>query len=353
MRLFTCQACGQTLFFENARCERCGRRLGFLPGAGAMSALEPSGEAWVALAEPGRLFRPCANAAFGACNWMIAAEGEGAFCRCCAHNRTIPDLSDVGRLGQWRRIEEAKRRLFYTLLQLGLPTPTLAGGDGDPLVFDFLADPPSGHRVLTGHENGLITIALAEADDAERERVRTAMGEPYRTLLGHFRHEIGHYYWDRLIAGRPAREEFVTLFGDPAVPYGEALARYYASGPASDWNTSFVSAYASLHPWEDWAESWAHYFHIIDTLEMARSLGLGLTGPLGSAPATPAAPAPFASVPVAVLLADWLPLAVAVNSLNRCMGQPDFYPFVLPGPVVGKIDFIHRIVSGGVSGPAS
>jgi len=40
MKLFECQHCGQPLYFENAHCEGCSRRLGYLPSKEIMAALE-------------------------------------------------------------------------------------------------------------------------------------------------------------------------------------------------------------------------------------------------------------------------------------------------------------------------
>ena len=276
MKLFTCQHCGQLLYFENTGCERCGRALGFLPELATLSALEQEGELWRALAAPAKRYRACANAIYDACNWQVEADAEGDYCVSCQHNRTVPDLSVAENVAQWRKLQLAKNRLMYTILKLGLPHPTEGEDEARGLGFDFLADPPQptgdADRVMTGHANGLITIALAEADDAERERRRTAMGEPYRTLLGHLRHEVGHYYWDRLVADRGAFDAFRAMFGDERQDYGEALKAHYARNLADRWDDAYVSSYARAHPWEDFAETWAHYLHIIDTLETARRI---------------------------------------------------------------------------------
>ncbi|HSK39329.1 MAG TPA: putative zinc-binding peptidase, partial [Arenibaculum sp.] len=275
MRLFTCQNCQQLLYFENTRCERCGLTLGYLPDVGTLSALEPDGELWRTLAVPGRTYRYCANAVHGACNWLVPHDGPTPFCVACRHNRTIPDLSVPENLRRWRKLEIAKRRLVYTLLKLHLPLKSKSEDAATGLAFDFLADPDTtdggGPAVMTGHDNGLITINLAEADDVERERRRDDLGEPYRTVLGHLRHEVGHYYWDRLVRDAGRTRSFRALFGDESRDYGEALKAHYANGPAADWRDTFVSSYASSHPWEDFAETWAHYLHIIDTLETAKA----------------------------------------------------------------------------------
>src|ERR1700678_1621481 len=237
MKLFECQNCGQPLYFENTRCISCGLLLGYLPARQTVTALRPDPPNWRALASPRGRYRYCANGVHGVCNWLIPAGDSDQYCAACRHNRMIPDLTQPDNLAHWRLMEIAKHRLFYALLRLRLPLRTRAE-DPNGLTFDFLADGsalPAGGAVMTGHANGVITINLAEADDAERERRRGQMGEPYRTLLGHFRHEIAHYYWDRLIANTASLDEFRQLFGDEREDYGAALQRYYASGPPADW----------------------------------------------------------------------------------------------------------------------
>jgi hypothetical protein len=287
------------------------------------------------------------------CNWLVPAGSADRYCVACRHNRTVPDLSRPQQVGEWWRLEQAKHRLFYSILRLGLPHPTKAEDAARGLAFDFLADPPGdGPKVMTGHDNGLITISLVEADDAEREKRRRAMGEPYRTLLGHFRHEVGHYYWDRLVRDGGRLDECRALFGDDREDYGDALKRHYAEGPPADWRERFVSAYATTHPWEDFAETWAHYLHVVDTLETAGALRLRVdarAAPEGSV----AADVDFDAYEVADfgrIAAAWFPVALAVNSLNRSMGQPDLYPFVLAPAVVEKLAFVHRLVGAGREG---
>ena len=276
MKLFKCQHCGQLLYFENTVCENCGHRLGFIPEIMNISALEPEGEVWRALALEKKLYRFCVNAQFDVCNWMVETDSSDTFCAACRHNRTIPDTSVAENVVSWRKIELAKHRLFYTLMKLNLPLDEKGDDGGERLVFDFLASSPhfNGPRVMTGHDNGLITLALEEADDAEREKRRTTMHEPYRTLLGHFRHEVGHYFWDVLVRDGGLIDDCRKVFGDDTVDYGQALQNYYANGAPPNWQENFISAYATSHPWEDFAETWAHYLHIVDTLEMARAFGL-------------------------------------------------------------------------------
>jgi hypothetical protein len=346
MKLFECQNCGQALCFENTSCESCGLRLGYLPQREILSALREVDGEWRALAAPGEGFRFCANAQHDVCNWLVALQHPETFCAACRYNRTIPDLGSPDNLNHWRRIEFAKHRLLYTLLRLRLPLTTRIE-EPNGLAFDFLSDPagaPGGAApVMTGHSDGLITLNVAEADDPERERRRTAMGEPYRTLLGHFRHEIAHYYWDRLVAGTPAIDEFRSLFGDEREDYAAALQRYYAKGPASDWSERYVTAYASAHAWEDFAETWAHYFHMIDTLETAAAFGVRLRPKTARADglATTIDFDPHTAEMDRIIDA-WLPLTFAVNSINRSMGQPDLYPFVTPPPVICKLAYVHN-----------
>ena len=352
MKLFECQHCGQPLYFENTRCESCGHRLGYLPQAAVVTALEPDGEAWRALAEARALYRLCANAQYDACNWLIAADADDTLCPACRHNRTIPDLSIPENLMNWRKVELAKHRLFYSLLRLNLPL-TVKPQDPNGLAFDFLVA-PAGGPVMTGHAGGLITINLAEADDAERERQRHTMAEPYRTLLGHFRHEIAHYYWDHLIQDTSRLAAFRKLFGDERQDYQQALEQHYAAGPPSDWREHFITAYASSHPWEDFAETWAHYLHMVDTLETANAFGLRLRPrvALGADLAAKIDFDPYRAQMERVIDA-WLPLTFAVNSINRSMGVPDLYPFVLSPAAVVKLSFVHACITGGHAGEAS
>jgi hypothetical protein len=354
MKLFECQNCGQPLYFENTSCESCGLRLGYLPDQQVVTALQEADGLWRSLAVPERLYRFCANARYNVCNWLVGGDHSETFCAACRHNRTIPDLANPESLLHWRKIELAKHRLFYTLLKLRLPLTTRME-DKNGLAFDFLSPPADGsvqaRPVVTGHARGLITLNVAEADDPERERQRKSLAEPYRTLLGHFRHEIAHYYWDHLVANSPALEEFRRLFGDEREDYQAALQRYYATGPASDWSERFVTAYASAHAWEDFAETWAHYFHMVDTLETAAAFGLRLRPQVAKG----------AGLDVVIdfdphvaeldrIIDTWLPLTFAVNSINRSMGQPDLYPFVLPPPVIWKLAFVHdRIHAVGAS----
>lgn len=357
MKIFQCQACDQPVTFEATGCESCERRLGYVCARHEVSALEPAGfsrhlqmggaQIFHAYADPGPRYRYCQNAVWNACNWLVAEESADVFCTCCRHNRVVPDLTAPWNLARWRQIEAAKHRLFYSLLRLELPLATrLQYTDG--LAFDFLVDPSEGAgggpSVLTGHINGLITMNIAEADDVERERRRILFGEHYRTLLGHFRHEIGHYFWYLLVMNGPFMEPFRALFGDESRNYVHALQDHYARGAPSDWGESFVSAYATAHPWEDFAETFAHYLHIVDTIETASTFELHVRPRLrhGSEAPTVIDFDPYDTSDMDRLIEAWLPLTYAVNSLSSSMGQPALYPFKLTPAVIAKLAFVHE-----------
>lgn len=386
MRTFACQACGQSVYFENVVCTQCGAVLGFLPDELRLVALtEQSDGTWMPIApvkklhlekppRPGffarffgrrskipvpqqplstRRYRKCANyTEYNVCNWMVPAELDETLCGACRPNRTIPNLNRPDNLQKWYRIERGKRRLAYGLVRLGLPILTR---DDDPehgIAFDFLSseDAPPDQPVLTGHASGVITLNIDEADPAKRERMRLDMDETYRTLVGHFRHEIGHYYWDVLIRDGGRLDSFRALFGDEQQDYGQALDAHYRNGPPPDWQDRFVTTYASTHPWEDWAETWAHYMHITDTLETAAHFGMEVERqmPDGSVQRSNPEFDPYNIADFQLILEHWLPLAFAINSLNRSMGQQDLYPFVLPPPAIEKMAYVHRVIRDAV-----
>lgn len=357
MKLFQCQGCGATVHFENSVCVSCGRALGYAPDQGVMAALEPadapaSGRRLLGQAgAPQRRYFFCANADQGVCNWLVPEQDGNQLCQSCRHNHLAPDLGVAGNVERWARLEQAKRQLFYSLLLWGLPTPVVGEGASEPLIFDLLGDVQTDKgvkRILTGHDFGRITLNIAEADDDVREQRRVAMGEPYRTLLGHFRHEIGHYYWDVLVRDGGRLDDCRALFGDDRADYGEALQAHYANGAPPDWSNGFISAYATSHPWEDFAESWAHYMHIIDTLETAGAYGVSLR-PRDVADDNLATRVDFDayhSGSIDEILDAWTAVSLAINSMTRSLGQADAYPFVLSQAVVGKLSFIHGLIRG-------
>ncbi len=347
MKVYTCEACGQLVFFDNSLCERCGHALGFDDRDRQLLTLRPHADdpdTLDTLGAPSRAFRRCDNAERAGCNWLVPAEAPG-LCTACALTRRIPDLSVPENVKPWQDAEAAKRRLVYALLRLGLP---LARTDGPALVFDILSDAAEEEPVLTGHQDGLITINLAEADSAERERRRVELGEAYRTMLGHFRHEVGHFYWDALVADRGHVDSCRAVFGDESEDYAEAVDRHYRDGPPAGWQESFVSAYSTMHPWEDFAETWAHYLHIVDSLDTAAAFGIAVAPEVTRDPELRASIGfdPYRAPDAEQLVAAWLPLSYALNSLNRSMGQPDLYPFVLAPPAIEKLGYVHRLIQG-------
>jgi hypothetical protein len=351
MKVFHCDHCDHLVFFENVQCVRCAHPLAYLPDLGVTGSLDPAEDGlWkspLARAK-GKRYRLCANyTTHNVCNWAVPSDDPNPLCRSCRLTRVIPDLAVTGNREAWYKLEVAKRRLLYTLMALELPIVSKAEQPETGLAFEFLADPPAGApAVLTGHANGLITLNVAEADDAEREKRRLQMREPYRTLLGHFRHEIGHYYWEVLIKDGRHLDRFRLLFGDERADYGQALQRYYDTGAPADWQSRFISAYATAHPWEDWAETWAHYLHMTDTLEIAVDCGISVRPtrrgepvmkPKGEMVLTPSA--------FDTWLADWYTLTYVLNNLNRGMGLADGYPFVISPPAVEKLRFVHEVVA--------
>jgi hypothetical protein len=358
-RAYRCR-CGRQVFFRNSRCLGCGAPLGYVPSLQAVHALHAGaarGTWWLVRdgeTEPERVYRRCRNFdTAAACNWLIEPE-DGArgppLCRACRLNRTIPDLSDSRNLPLWLGMERAKRRLVSQLIGLGLPLASKVSEDPEHgLAYDFLRSLPGQAPVTTGHLCGVITIDLEEADDAVRERTRVEMGEPYRTLLGHFRHEIGHYYWDRLIAGTDRQADCRRLFGDERQDYDAALRAHYRHGPPPDWRQRFVSAYASVHPLEDWAETWAHYLHLRDTLDTACSFGIEPA--LADIDAEPFGQDDLAWPDAAdgpaflEMLHRWIRITGVMNEMSRAMGLHDFYPFVLPHAAVARLHFIHGVIA--------
>ncbi len=356
MKIFHCDHCEQLVFFENTQCMKCGHALAYLPDLETMASLEPvKDDVWMASGNglKGRRYRLCLNySKENVCNWAMPAEDPHKYCRSCLLTRVIPNIEKPENRVAWVRLESAKRRLIFTLLRLHLPTASKTEDPKTGLAFEFLEDVPAkegeeAKPVLTGHDDGVIVVNIAEADDAARESRKKQMNEPYRTLLGHFRHEVGHYYWDRLIRDSKELAEFRRIFGDESQDYGEALKVYYQNGPPEDWRLRLVSAYAAAHPWEDWAESWAHYLHMLDTLETASCCGLSLRPKRRDEPMikTPpkvrsdGRPETFHEMTDA-----WYSLTYVLNNLNRGMGLPDAYPFILSTPAIEKLHYIHRVV---------
>ena len=354
MRPFACPNCQRLNHFEADHCPECQATLGYDPAIDSFRYLADDGTVWRDANGADTAVVACANHNdFQVCNWLVPAADATPLCRACRHNHTIPDLTAPGVPQRWARIEDAKRRLFHTLIKLGLPLDSeLDDENRHRLAFDFLFDPVAEDngpaQVLTGHDDGLITLNLIEADDAQRERMRHAMGEPYRTLLGHFRHETGHHYWSMLVEPDPvALAAFRDLFGDERQDYAEALQVHYARTDRGDWSADHVSFYATSHPWEDFAETFAHYLHSVDLLATVRGFDMSV--------------APFPAdrnrdeievdfnpytASAQLLAARMQPLSFAMNAFSRSLGQHDLYPFALEPGVIAKLDYIGHLVAG-------
>jgi hypothetical protein len=336
MRDFLCPNCGQHLTFENSVCLSCDSPVGFSLDDMALLVIAPADRAAQAGFVDADRYQLCANMHLAQCNWLVEKEPVHQLCASCALTRTRPRDDDTKALAAFAAAEGAKRRLLAELTELGLP---IIGRDEDPdlgLAFDLLSS--EHEKVFTGHDNGVITLDLAEGDDVHREQLRIAMDEPYRTLLGHFRHEIGHYYYFRLVGPVPEfKQRFTELFDDPDADYQVALDRHYNEGAPADWEQNYVSSYATMHPAEDWAETFAHYLHIRDTLDTAAAFGV--------APAAATierkvlGPSGFDAI-----IDMWLPMSWALNMINRSMGKEDLYPFVLPPAVLEKMRFVHTVI---------
>jgi len=350
MKTFHCDKCTHQVFFENTLCNHCQSMLGYQPTQRTINSFEQTdGGLWRSLNrfEAGKLYKQCHNyVRYNVCNWMLPADDPHALCESCQLTVIIPALAKDNNHTLWARLEAAKRRLLFTLATLKLTPRSKAEQPETGLAFQFLEDNVTDERVMTGHDNGLITLNIAEADPAHRERTREQMQERYRTLLGHFRHESGHYYFDRLVVGTHWIDSFRALFGDERQDYGQCLQRHYRNGPVADWETRFVSSYASSHPWEDWAETWAHYLHMMDTLETAQACGLSLHPVKPGEPSIDSVTLPVRTGTFADTVHDWFALTYVLNSLNRSIGMPDSYPFKLSTPVLEKLEFVHEVVLG-------
>jgi hypothetical protein len=344
VRDFICPNCGQRLSFENSVCLNCKSALGFSLDDMALLVIAPPAESEHAGAVDESHYQLCANLHLAECNWLVEKGPIAKLCVSCSLTRTRPNDADTVALAAFASAEAAKRRLIAELHELKLP---IVGRDDDPeygLAFDLLSS--QFEKVFTGHDNGVITLDLAEGDDVHREQLRVSMDEPYRTLLGHFRHEIGHYYQYRLIGVSPDYlQRYQELFGDPEADYQAALDRHYSEGAPKGWAKNYVSSYATMHPAEDWAETFAHYLHIRDTLDTAAAFGMAPAG--ATFERKTLGPSGFDT-----MIEMWLPLAWALNMVNRSMGKEDLYPFVLPPAVLEKMRFIHTVIDEITSNPA-
>ncbi|QDO93231.1 hypothetical protein FNB79_04320 [Formosa sediminum] len=347
MKIFQCSHCNFPVFFENTTCESCGFDLGYLDVENEILANTSDSLEWIV---KDQTYVYCKNHNFNACNWLVPNNDTNGFCTSCDLNRTIPDLKVPEYYERWQIMEIAKHRLIYTLQRLELPLISKFDNPETGLFFDFLSEEAANageNKIMMGHANGVITILLAEADSVTREEMRISLNEKYRTLIGHFRHEVGHYYWDIIFkTNKTFLSEYRSLFGDERLNYAEALQAHYKNGAPKDWKNNFISTYASSHPWEDWAETWAHYLHILDTMETAYYFGLeGKPNLNNSSHMRVFSIYPYKEgLSFKTILDEVSPLFYAVNSINRSMGITDVYPFVISDKVKEKLEFIHDIV---------
>lgn len=352
MKLFQCTNCKNTVVFENNACVNCGHLLGYSSYYSKIVSLNSTMSKWQLPELENKTYVYCKNHQYNVCNWLVDVSRESEFCLACSLNRTIPDILDDDHLEKWKHIEIAKHRLVYQLLRFRLPVVSKMNNDENGLCFDFLAKEDLSEEfkdVKTGHANGVITLLISEADPVVREQIKKQMSERYRTLLGHFRHEVGHYYWDRLIRDNSdLLNNFRNVFGNESLPYSNALANYYNNGPQAHWQQSFISRYASSHPWEDWAETWSHYLHLTDVLETAYNFGLKSSPKITAKKNLKmnASFDPYLETSFKKVLDTGIPLLFALNSMNRSMGEDDPYPFIISEPVKKKLEFIHNLLKG-------
>lgn len=352
MKLFQCTYCKNTVVFENHTCVNCGHFLGYASYYNTIISLESTLFQWQLSELGNKKYTYCKNQKQNVCNWLVETSKDSEYCLACSLNRTIPHLLDEENLQKWKQIEIAKHRLVYQLLRYRLPVVSKMEDEQKGLCFDFLAKedlPEKSKDIRTGHANGVITLLISEADPVIRERIKQQMSERYRTLLGHFRHEVGHYFWDRLVRDNPKiLHNFRNLFGDESRSYTDALEQHYNKGPKANWQQSFISKYASSHPWEDWAETWSHYLHLTDVLETAYNFGLQ-TNPKITAQENLKMNAsfdPYLEPNFKNFMDTGIPLLYTLNSMNRSMGEDDPYPFIISEPVKKKLEFIHNLLKG-------
>tara|TARA_R110001592_G_scaffold359813_1_gene667158 strand:- start:5691 stop:6860 length:1170 start_codon:yes stop_codon:yes gene_type:complete len=374
MKTFKCSCKDHPiLFFESSHCVACNRTVGLDDSFDKVEPYELDEESghYFKAAQPEIPYQKCDNHAdYKTCNGMVnlntfeASENKDeVLCFACRFNETIPDLSIAEHIPLWKKMEVAKRRALYTLKALSLPLRNISQDPEGGLSFDFTTDRDVNDHfvskligqdtVFTGHDCGHITINLAEADDVARSQTKHAMGEHYRTLLGHFRHELGHYYFDKLIAGSPKKHALCKqYFGDDELDYQEAMNKHYKDGAPENWRSEFISEYATMHPYEDWAETWAHYMHIMDTLETAKNFSItgstigvdAETEDVGELKLPQGAYFFSSQTSITSILDTWMDFSIILNSLNRSMGMNDAYPFVLTKPVRTKLSFIHHAI---------
>ena len=334
MQSFQCQ-CGNKLFFHSTHCLGCNRQTGFCDFCRQTTSVDGDVNEVLTCNQPNcsadvvfcRNFEP-----HGVCNRLISAKAPATtnekhvgLCDFCKLTTVIPDLAIAGNAEKWRRLEKAKQRVLYALDTLGFPFRDDANSPFPAVRFEFKAD--GVEPVSTGHNNGCIVINIEEADSVKRELSRVQLGEPQRTLVGHFRHEMGHYFWSRLVnPNNQLLKQFRELYGDElSLEYGQAIDAYYRNGPAGVWQTNYVSAYATMHPWEDFAETFATYVDMCSVLNTANHFGT----------------ADVVFDDLDTMVESYSKIGVMANEFNRDMGLLDLVPEVFTSPVIEKLRFVH------------
>ncbi|MFT3798536.1 putative zinc-binding metallopeptidase [Microbacterium sp.] len=338
---YSCSACGSFLILESLTCPGCGAVVGFHRQSRAFFTL-PDEKASIDIG--GEEFRACSRRSWE-CNWLVGESEQSGRCFSCRLTRRIPPSDDTLALEKLADTAVAKRRLLVQLFELGLPVTPYDEQEGG-LAFDLVSSRSSGEKVMIGHANGVITIDLAESLDDHRERLRVQLGEPYRTMLGHLRHEVGHYFQNVLVTDW---DECRDLFSDERASYRDAIARHYRTGAPEGWRENYLSEYATMHPWEDFAECFAHYLHITGTLGTAARAGLELHAEHAEDVAVSITPRlSYADAEMQTMLDDWALASLFFNQINRAMGHRPLYPFTISAAVATKLTYIHRLVTGHV-----
>ncbi len=320
MRVFSNPVGSGTLWFDNL-ITADGTPVGYDPQARSFIASPPY----------------CANREIIGCNWI--APEPGAFCRSCAMTALAPDRSVPNAIPNWAITEAAKR---WVLDNLGRWSWFRPEDRGTRPVFHMLAEGPT--PVSMGHIEGVVTISVAEADEVVRTTRRQALDEPYRTMIGHMRHEIAHMLWWRLSLRADFLDAFRALFGDERADYSAALQRHYNNGPPPNWRDHYLTSYASSHPHEDWAETSANLLHLTDIADSFVASGL-------HSPAVPDSGwDAYAETDPARLIHIAASLTIGINHVNRSMGLSDIYPFVLSPAAHRKLAFVHEWLRRGALG---
>lgn len=313
MQIFHCPACSRRVYFDNLGCT-CGQKLVFNPDTQSMSSDGPT----------------CTNREKIGCNW---AATDGQFCRSCAMTETVPDIELPKNVDLWAQTEAAKRWMLANLARWGWFGAT---DGGTRPVFQLLAEKTSEgkEQVIMGHADGEITINVSEASPVILARRRAALGELYRTMVGHMRHEMAHFLFLRLSEDGQFLNDFRNLFGDERADYGAALEQHYKN-PLPGGQTH-ITSYATSHPHEDWAETTAHLLHLVDLLDSAQASGMRFEGgPMDPFDA-------YACGDTETLIRMAVDATLAINHVNRALDLPDLYPFILTEPVKTKLALAHR-----------